>query len=123
MKFILSIIYLTSFLAMADPDDGAVPSSLRGSNHRNHPTLADWGNRYDCRKRCWELAIVKCTSECEDDESPDDCEDECKAGAEDDVAQCQWECSEWYEDLDDDYQKDCFDCVKLIEVVKVMTKK
>ncbi len=50
MKFILSIIYLISFLALANAADGAVSSSLRGSNHRNidapddgrnYPTLED----------------------------------------------------------------------------------
>ncbi len=40
MKFILSIVYLISFLALANAADGAVSSSLRGSNHRNYPTLA-----------------------------------------------------------------------------------
>ncbi len=38
MKFILSIVYLISFLALANAADGAVSSSLRGSN--NYPTLA-----------------------------------------------------------------------------------
>ncbi len=42
MKFILSIVYLISCLALANAADGAVSSSLRGSN--NYPTLARDGD-------------------------------------------------------------------------------
>jgi hypothetical protein len=63
MKFILSIVYLISFLALANAADGAVSSSLRGSN--NYPTLEDsWTDWSDCMHNCYTMGNDDCPRQC-----------------------------------------------------------